>query len=114
MAGTGLLSVMGISFTFLPIAQSSIQNMRACSCGGVTCTVGGTCNTCAVPLEGDCNTGQEAYGRFLGTVSTGGCQIDGAGYSGIHAILKFSRRLLGVYASGVRSWLLLCLPAWLS
>jgi len=66
--GTGLLSVMGISFTFLPIAQSSIQNMRACSCGGSSCVVGGSCNTCPGPLSGDCNTGQEAYGRFLGTL----------------------------------------------
>eukprot|EP00270_Netrium_digitus_P013892 TRINITY_DN4665_c0_g1_i1.p1 TRINITY_DN4665_c0_g1~~TRINITY_DN4665_c0_g1_i1.p1 ORF type:complete len:627 (+),score=101.00 TRINITY_DN4665_c0_g1_i1:206-1882(+) len=43
--GSGLLSVMGISFTFLPIAESSISVMRA-----------------------NGNTGQEAYGRFLGTL----------------------------------------------
>ncbi|CAM9488538.1 unnamed protein product, partial [Phaeothamnion confervicola] len=45
LIGSGVLSVMGTSFTFLPIAQAAIPAMIA--------------------TDGD--TGEEAYGRFLGT-----------------------------------------------
>jgi len=43
--------------------------MTACTCDGVRCFPGDTCNGCPVPLEGPCNTGEQAYGRLLGTVS---------------------------------------------
>eukprot|EP00850_Spirogloea_muscicola_P010979 SM000066S20454 [mRNA] locus=s66:480443:485518:- [translate_table: standard] len=66
--GSGLLSVMGISFTFLPIAQSSIAQMKSCSCDGAPCTVGGTCLQCTGKISGICNTGEDAYGRLLGTI----------------------------------------------
>eukprot|EP00271_Cylindrocystis_brebissonii_P023449 TRINITY_DN9731_c0_g1_i1.p1 TRINITY_DN9731_c0_g1~~TRINITY_DN9731_c0_g1_i1.p1 ORF type:complete len:633 (+),score=99.93 TRINITY_DN9731_c0_g1_i1:213-2111(+) len=68
--GSGLLSVMGISFTFLPIAESAIGTMRTCSCDGIPCSTGtgGTCDACTGSLAGSCLTGQEAYGKVLGTV----------------------------------------------
>jgi xanthine/uracil permease len=69
--GSGLLSVMGISFTFLPIAQSTIGIQRACSCDGVPCYTGyqGNCDQCTGTLTGSCKTGEQAYGNLLGTVS---------------------------------------------
>uniref|UniRef100_A0A7S0FP33 Uncharacterized protein n=1 Tax=Pyrodinium bahamense TaxID=73915 RepID=A0A7S0FP33_9DINO len=54
--GTGLISVMGTSFTFLPIAR----DMVVASIGDAK--VAGTCD------GPDCkNAGLEGYGRFLGT-----------------------------------------------
>mmetsp|Transcript_3019 Transcript_3019/g.9250 ORF Transcript_3019/g.9250 Transcript_3019/m.9250 type:complete len:588 (+) Transcript_3019:50-1813(+) len=51
--GTGLISLSGTSFTFLPIAEAAIQSMRD----------DGFC-----PTEGPC---PQAYGRWLGTVAVG-------------------------------------------
>ena len=50
--GTGMISVVGTSFVFLPIAQDAVSNMVAdgsTDCDGAPCT------------------GREAYGKFLGT-----------------------------------------------
>lgn len=101
--GSGLLSVMGVTFSFLPIgthpsancgsprcccaitmflclclpslkislvlpAQQTIATLGRCTCGGAACTPGGTCAACTEPVEGNCLTGQEAYGKVLGTV----------------------------------------------
>lgn len=55
--GTGLLSVMGVSFTFLPIFQSSMTTICTDDFGSFNC--GG-------PLGG----GGIAYGRLLGTTAT--------------------------------------------
>eukprot|EP00897_Mesotaenium_endlicherianum_P000924 jgi/Mesen1/10832/ME000093S10348 len=68
--GSGLLSVMGISFTFLPIAQSVLSFERACFCDGKPCSVGyvDTCKLCTGTLSGTCHTGDDAYGKLLGTL----------------------------------------------
>ncbi|KAG0631559.1 hypothetical protein M758_1G262300 [Ceratodon purpureus] len=66
--GTGLLSVMGVSFSFVPVAQQVIGTLSQCTCAGAVCTVGGTCSTCAVPLVGNCHTAEDAYGKVLGTI----------------------------------------------
>lgn len=86
--GTGLISVMGTSFTFLPIARTSISFMKA-EDSGMACQTDADCTMAwsgqfgpnagkAIPgvtNGGQCNTktgfckfsGQEAYGAFLGT-----------------------------------------------
>ena len=69
--GTGLISVMGTSFTFLPIAREmvirSITDARAegkCKCTPGTADDGSA--TCGFPF--DCKGyGKEGYGKFLGT-----------------------------------------------
>ena len=69
--GTGLISVMGTSFTFLPIAREmvirSITDARAegkCECTPGTADDGSA--TCGFPF--DCKGyGKEGYGKFLGT-----------------------------------------------
>lgn len=68
--GSGLLSVMGVSFSFVPVAQQVIRTLSQCACADVPCTVGGTCGTCTTPLEGRCLTPETAYGKVLGTVSS--------------------------------------------
>lgn len=68
VVGSGLLSVMGVTFSFLPIAQQTIATLGRCTCGGAACTPGGTCAACTEPVEGNCLTGQEAYGKVLGTL----------------------------------------------
>merc|ERR1719399_1407640 len=70
--GTGLISVMGTSFTFLPIAREmvirSITDAQAegkCDCTPGTDAETGAA-TCGYPF--DCKGyGMEGYGRFLGT-----------------------------------------------
>ncbi|KAH8939363.1 hypothetical protein BDL97_15G033700 [Sphagnum fallax] len=66
--GSGLLSVMGISFSFVPIAEQVIATLNQCTCAGVACSPGGTCDTCTTPLEGNCLTEEKAYGKILGTI----------------------------------------------
>ncbi|MCO5600241.1 hypothetical protein L7F22_054351 [Adiantum nelumboides] len=66
--GSGLLSVMGISFAYIPVAQHVLTSLQACSCNGVSCQVNGSCQQCTQPLEGQCRTGEEAYGAILGTI----------------------------------------------
>eukprot|EP00250_Pteridium_aquilinum_P005918 c15934_g1_i1 orf=83-2062(+) len=66
--GSGLLSVMGISFAYIPVAQHIITSLQMCSCNGISCIVNGSCQQCTQPLEGHCYTGEEAYGAILGTV----------------------------------------------
>eukprot|EP00249_Psilotum_nudum_P015149 c25189_g1_i2 orf=522-1490(+) len=66
--GSGLLSVMGISFAYIPVAQNIIGNLKSCSCNGSPCEMNDSCNSCSQPLEGNCMTGEEAYGAILGTV----------------------------------------------
>lgn len=66
--GSGMLSVMGVSFSFVPISQQVISTLSKCACAGVPCTVGGTCGACAGPLTGECLTPEAAYGKVLGTV----------------------------------------------
>lgn len=51
--GTGLISMSGVSFTFLPIAQTMFSSLRA----------DGTC-----PESGPC---RDAYGMWLGTIMVG-------------------------------------------
>lgn len=68
--GSGLLSVMGVSFSFVPVAQQVIGTLSQCTCAGVPCTVGHTCAACASALVGKCLTPEAAYGKVLGTVST--------------------------------------------
>jgi len=68
--GSGLLSVMGVSFSFVPVAQQVIATLSQCSCNGTACSVsGGTCAGCPVALTGKCLTAEEAFGKVLGTVS---------------------------------------------
>ena len=70
--GTGLISVMGTSFLFLPIAREmvirSITDARAegkCACTPGTDSETGAA-TCGFPF--DCKGyGKEGYGKFLGT-----------------------------------------------
>ena len=70
--GTGLISVMGTSFTFLPIAREMViraitdaQAEGKCDCTPGTDAVTGEA-TCGFPF--DCKGyGMEGYGRFLGT-----------------------------------------------
>ncbi|GBG73953.1 hypothetical protein CBR_g17667 [Chara braunii] len=69
--GSGLLSVMGVSVTFLPIAQQSMSMLRSCFCNGVPCIVGQTCKDCPVEATGHCRSAQDAYGEILGTVLVG-------------------------------------------
>ncbi|CAM6116353.1 unnamed protein product [Calypogeia fissa] len=68
--GSGLLSVMGVTFAYLPVAQAVIQTLRSCTCAGVPCTTGagGTCDACPVALVGSCFEGRKAYGHVLGTI----------------------------------------------
>lgn len=66
--GSGLLSVMGVSFSFVPVAQQVISTLSQCACAGVPCVVGGTCGACTTPLEGKCLTPETAYGKVLGTI----------------------------------------------
>lgn len=66
--GSGLLSVMGISFAYIPVAQHVLTSLQACSCNGVSCTVNGSCQQCTQGLEGQCRTAEEAYGAILGTI----------------------------------------------
>ena len=69
--GTGLISVMGTSFTFLPIAREMViraitdaQAEGKCDCTPGTADDGSA--TCGYPF--DCKGyGMEGYGRFLGT-----------------------------------------------
>ena len=69
--GTGLISVMGTSFTFLPIAREMViraitdaQAEGKCDCTPGTADDGSA--TCGFPF--DCKGyGMEGYGRFLGT-----------------------------------------------
>ena len=70
--GTGLISVMGTSFTFLPIAREMViraitdaQAEGKCDCTPGTDAETGAA-TCGYPF--DCKGyGMEGYGRFLGT-----------------------------------------------
>ncbi|KAG6547512.1 hypothetical protein Mapa_010960 [Marchantia paleacea] len=66
--GSGMLSVMGVTFSYLPVALQTIATLRTCSCDGVSCFKGETCDLCTGNLSGDCLTGQEAYGRVLGSI----------------------------------------------
>lgn len=67
--GSGLLSVMGVSFAFVPVAQQVIATLSQCSCAGTPCSVGaGTCDACPVPLTGKCYSAEDAYGKVLGTI----------------------------------------------
>lgn len=68
--GSGLLSVMGVSFSFVPVAQQVIATLSECACNGAPCPVGGgECDACPVPLVGKCHSAEDAYGKVLGTVS---------------------------------------------
>ena len=49
-------------------AQHVLTSLQACSCNGSPCQVNGSCQQCTQPLEGQCYTGEEAYGAILGTV----------------------------------------------
>ena len=70
--GTGLISVMGTSFTFLPIAREMViraitdaQAEGKCDCTPGTDAETGAA-TCGYPF--DCKGyGKEGYGKFLGT-----------------------------------------------
>ena len=70
--GTGLISVMGTSFTFLPIAREMViraitdaQAEGKCDCTPGTDSETGAA-TCGYPF--DCKGyGKEGYGKFLGT-----------------------------------------------
>lgn len=66
--GSGLFSVMGITFAVLPVATEVISILTSCTCNGVSCIVNGSCNSCQQQLEGNCLSGQEAYGHLLGTI----------------------------------------------
>lgn len=66
--GSGLLSVMGVSFSFVPVAQQVITTLSQCACDGEPCTFEGTCVACTSPLVGKCHTPEEAYGKVLGTL----------------------------------------------
>lgn len=67
--GSGLLSVMGVSFSFVPVAQQVIATLSQCACNGTPCSVGGgTCAACPVALTGKCHSAEDAYGKVLGTV----------------------------------------------
>ncbi|MCO5603726.1 hypothetical protein L7F22_057877 [Adiantum nelumboides] len=66
--GSGLLSVMGTSFAYVPVAQHVLPNLMSCSCKGAPCKVGGSCLSCSQALQGLCRTEEEAYGAILGTV----------------------------------------------
>jgi len=67
--GSGLLSVMGVSFSFVPVAQQVIATLSQCACAGTPCSVGaGTCDACPVPLTGKCHSAEDAYGKVLGTI----------------------------------------------
>ena len=57
-----------LGFCFLT-AQHVLTSLQACSCNGSPCQVNGSCQQCTQPLEGQCYTGEEAYGAILGTVS---------------------------------------------
>lgn len=61
---------MGVSFSFVPVAQQVITTLSQCACDGEPCTFEGTCVACTSPLVGKCHTPEEAYGKVLGTVST--------------------------------------------
>jgi len=59
--GTGLISVMGTSFTFLPLGQEIVASgISACRSNGDPRCVGGDCMGC----------GLEAYGKYIGTAIT--------------------------------------------
>lgn len=66
--GSGLFSVMGITFAVLPVATDVISILTSCSCNGIICLVNGTCNSCQQQLEGNCLSGEDAYGHILGTI----------------------------------------------
>ena len=56
--GTGLISVMGTSFTFLPLGQEIVRSgILACKGAGDARCVSGDCKGC----------GLEAYGKYIGT-----------------------------------------------
>ncbi|KAL2652908.1 hypothetical protein R1flu_021036 [Riccia fluitans] len=50
------------------MCPSAMATLRLCSCGGVACLVGDTCDICPGTLSGSCLTEREAYGRVLGTI----------------------------------------------
>ena len=64
-----LHSKLGNLFIEKFTAQHVLTSLQTCSCGGTSCQVNGSCKQCTQPLEGQCYTGEEAYGAILGTVS---------------------------------------------
>lgn len=70
--GSGLLSVMGITFAVVPVAQDVISILTSCTCNGISCSSNGSCQSCP-QLEGKCLSGEDAYGHVLGTVAISFC-----------------------------------------
>uniref|UniRef100_A0A0D6QX84 Xanthine/uracil permease n=1 Tax=Araucaria cunninghamii TaxID=56994 RepID=A0A0D6QX84_ARACU len=68
VVGSGLLSVMGITFAVVPIVNQVVSVLTACTCNGVSCSVNGSCKACNQKLEGKCLSGEDAYGHILGTI----------------------------------------------
>lgn len=66
--GSGLLSVMGITFAVVPVAQDVISILTSCTCNGISCSSNGSCQSCP-QLEGKCLSGEDAYGHVLGTIT---------------------------------------------
>ncbi|XP_057854129.2 uric acid-xanthine permease isoform X2 [Cryptomeria japonica] len=66
--GSGLLSVMGITFAVVPIVNQVVSVLTACTCNGISCSVNGSCKACNQQLEGECLSGEDAYGHILGTI----------------------------------------------
>lgn len=66
--GSGLLSVMGITFAVVPVAQQVITILTSCTCNGKACSLNGSCKSCP-QLEGKCLSGEDAYGHVLGTIA---------------------------------------------
>lgn len=66
--GSGLFSVMGITFAVVPVAKQVISILTSCTCNGISCLADGSCKSCQQQLEGNCLSGEDAYGHVLGTV----------------------------------------------
>lgn len=64
--GTGVLSVVGTSFTFLPIIESAVQTMKAEGCADAVAEAAAA-GIADFSCDGNYE-GRKAYGRILGTV----------------------------------------------
>jgi NCS2 family nucleobase:cation symporter-2 len=86
--GTGLISVMGTSFTFLPIARDMVISSISEARGAGLCT--GTNNDCV-------GYGKNGYGRFLGT-----CMV--ASLLEVGLAMSPPRYIKALFPPGERSW----------
>ncbi|KAH9304470.1 hypothetical protein KI387_008874 [Taxus chinensis] len=59
---------MVMNYLEFSTADQVISVLTACTCNGVSCSINGSCKACNQELEGNCLSGEDAYGHILGTI----------------------------------------------